>query len=53
VLADDSPASSLNKTELAVDFAQRSGGNKACSYDGLAGRGFFGLARQEAEVGQA
>jgi diguanylate cyclase (GGDEF)-like protein len=49
VLADDSPASSLNKTELAVDFAQRSGGNKACSYDGLAGRGFFGAVSNEAE----
>jgi diguanylate cyclase (GGDEF)-like protein len=49
VLADDSPASSLHKTELAVDFAQRSGGNKACSYNGLAERGFFGTVVQEAE----
>jgi diguanylate cyclase (GGDEF)-like protein len=49
VLADDSPASSLHKTELAVDFAQRSGGNKACSYNGLAERGFFGTVVKEAE----
>jgi GGDEF domain-containing protein len=51
VLADDSPPSSLHKTELAVDFAQRSGGNKACSYNGLAERGFFGAISKEAEVG--
>ncbi len=42
VLEDDSPASGLEKTEKAVDFARRSGGNKACSYLGLAQRGFFG-----------
>lgn len=42
VLADDSPGSGLEKTEKAVDFAQRSGGNKACSYLGLSRRGFFG-----------
>ena len=42
VLADDSPGSGLEKTEKAVDFARRSGGNKACSYLGLARRGFFG-----------
>jgi len=42
VCSDDSPASSLYKTELALDFARRSGGNKACSYDGLALRGLFG-----------
>jgi diguanylate cyclase (GGDEF)-like protein len=57
VLADDSPASSIEKTEKAVDFARRSGGNKACSYLGLARRGFFGTpmseAEAEAEVGLA
>ena len=42
VLADDSPSSGIEKTEKAVDFARRSGGNKACSYLGLARRGFFG-----------
>ena len=42
VMTDDSPASALEKTECAVDFAKRSGGNKACSYLGLVRRGFFG-----------
>jgi diguanylate cyclase (GGDEF)-like protein len=42
VMADDSPKSALEKTLLAVDFARRSGGNKASSYLGLAQRGFFG-----------
>ena len=42
VLADDSPSSALEKTELAVDFAQRTGRNKACSHLGLVRRGFFG-----------
>jgi diguanylate cyclase (GGDEF)-like protein len=41
VLADDSPSSALEKTERAVDFAKRSGGNKACSHLGLVRRGFF------------
>jgi diguanylate cyclase (GGDEF)-like protein len=52
VLADDSPASCIEKTEKAVDFARRSGGNKACSYVGLARRGFFGSAAvaEEAEL---
>jgi hypothetical protein len=52
VLADDSPASSIEKTEKAVDFARRSGGNKACSYLGLARRGFFGTPMSEAEAAQ-
>lgn len=42
VLADDSPSSALDKTERAVDFAQRSGCNKVCSHLGLVRRGFFG-----------
>jgi len=41
VLADDSPGSALEKTGQAVDFARRSGGNKACSYMGMVRRGFF------------
>jgi hypothetical protein len=41
-LADDSPSSALEKTERAVDFAQRSGSNRACSHLGLVRRGFFG-----------
>ncbi len=42
VQADDSPSSALEKTERAVDFAQRSGRNKVCSHIGLVRRGFFG-----------
>jgi len=44
VMADDSPSSALEKTERAVDFAQRSGSNKVCSHLGLVRRGFFGEA---------
>ncbi|WP_240538496.1 GGDEF domain-containing protein [Rhodoferax sp. PAMC 29310] len=50
VLADDSPSSALEKTERAVDFAQRSGRNRACSHLGLVRRGFFGGAPQVAAV---
>jgi diguanylate cyclase (GGDEF)-like protein len=42
VMANDSPSSALEKTERAVDFAQRSGHNKVCSHLGLVRRGFFG-----------
>ncbi|MBK1683555.1 GGDEF domain-containing protein [Rhodoferax fermentans] len=42
VRADDSPASALENTARAVDFARRGGGNKACSHLGLVRRGFFG-----------
>ena len=42
--ADDSPSSALEKTERAVDFAQRSGHNKVSSHLGLVRRGFFGEA---------
>jgi diguanylate cyclase (GGDEF)-like protein len=48
VMSDDSPSSALEKTERAVDFAKRSGGNKACSYLGLVRRGFF---REPPKVG--
>ena len=41
---DDSPASALANSDLAVDFARRCGGNKACSHLGLVRRGFFGAA---------
>jgi len=42
VMADDSPKTAMEKTQLAVDFARRGGGNKACSHLGLVQRGFFG-----------
>lgn len=45
VLADDSPSSALDKTDSAVDFARRSGGNKVCSHLGLVRRGFFGTGQ--------
>lgn len=51
VLEDDTPSSGLEKTEKAVDFARRSGGNKACSYLGLARRGFFGAPATDEETG--
>jgi GGDEF domain-containing protein len=41
VTSEDSPWTALEKTEKAVDFARRSGGNKACSHVGLVRRGFF------------
>ena len=49
VLPDDSPISALDKTQRAVDFARRSGGNKACSHLGLVRRGFFDAAGQVAD----
>lgn len=53
VLENDTPSSGLEKTEKAVDFARRSGGNKACSYLGLARRGFFGAPAMDEETSQA
>ncbi len=50
VTADDSPATSLEKTQRAVDFACRSGGNKACSFVGLTRRGFFAEAVADAQT---
>lgn len=46
VLPDDSPSSALEKTERALDFAQRSGGNRSCSHLGLVRRGFFAESRK-------
>lgn len=40
--AEDSPSSALEKTERAVDFAQRSGHNQAFSHLGLVRQGVFG-----------
>lgn len=53
VLADDSPSSGIEKTQKAVDFAQRSGGNKACSHMGLVRRGFFGRIGKVEEPSEA
>jgi len=46
VLADDSPTNCIEKTEKAVDFARRSGGNKACSYLGLLQRGIVDVPQR-------
>jgi diguanylate cyclase (GGDEF)-like protein len=42
VMADDSPSTALEKTERAVEFARKHGGNKAASHLDLVRRGFFG-----------
>jgi diguanylate cyclase (GGDEF)-like protein len=42
VMADDSPPTALEKTERAVEFARKQGGNQAASHLGLVRRGFFG-----------
>jgi len=49
---DDSPATAIESTDRAVDFARRAGGNKACSHPGLVRRGFFAgvTATQETPV---
>ncbi len=53
VLSDDSPDSCIAKTEKAVGFARRSGGNKASSYLGLVRRGFFGVPVANAQASVA
>lgn len=42
VTADDSPSTSLERAERAVDYAQRNGRNQVHSYDDLVRKGFFG-----------
>lgn len=42
IMADDSPSTALERTEQAVDFAQKNGRNKICSHLDLVRRGFFG-----------
>ncbi len=41
VTADDSPVTALEKTQLAVNFVRRGGGNKTSSHLGLVRRGFL------------
>ena len=50
VMADDSPSSALEKTERAVDFAQRSGQNQVSSHLGLVRRGLFGGAPKVGDI---
>lgn len=42
VLADDSPSTSLERAEQALEFARKSGHNKVCSHLDLVRRGLFG-----------
>jgi diguanylate cyclase (GGDEF)-like protein len=42
VLADDSPSTALERTEQAIDYAQKNGRNMVCSHPELVRRGFFG-----------
>lgn len=39
VLADDTPATALERTQDAIDFAQKNGRNKVCSHPDLVRRG--------------
>lgn len=47
---DDSPNSALEKTQLALDFAQRSGGNRVCSHLDWVRRGFFGDSPENVDL---
>ncbi len=44
VTAEDSPSTSLERAERAVDYAQRNGRNQVHSYDDLVRKGLFGDA---------
>jgi diguanylate cyclase (GGDEF)-like protein len=44
VTADDSPSTTLERAERAVDYAQRNGRNQVYSHDDLVRKGFFGDA---------
>jgi diguanylate cyclase (GGDEF)-like protein len=42
VTADDSPSTTLERSERAVDYAQRNGRNQVYSHDDLVRKGYFG-----------
>lgn len=50
VLPDDSPSTALERTEQAVDFAQKNGGDKVCSHPDLVRRGLFGEVARTGSV---
>lgn len=50
IMADDSPSTALERTEQAVDFAQKNGRNKVCSHLDLVRRGFFGAVTRTGAV---
>lgn len=50
VLADDSPSTALERTEQAIDYAQRNGRNKVCSHPELVRKGLFGEVSRTGSV---
>ncbi|MEK9951609.1 MAG: GGDEF domain-containing protein [Curvibacter sp.] len=50
VLADDSPSTALERTEQAIDYAQRNGRNKVCSHPELVRKGLFGEVARTGSV---
>jgi len=50
VLAEDSPSMALERTEQAIDFAQKNGRNKVCSHPDLVRRGLFGEVARTGSV---
>lgn len=50
VLADDSPSTALERTEQAIDFAQKNGRNTVCSHLDLVRRGLFGETARTGSV---
>lgn len=50
VLADDTPDAALERTEQAIDYAQKKGRNQVCSHPGLLRRGFFGEVHRAGTV---
>ena len=50
VLPDDSPSTALERTEQAVDFAQKNGGDKVSSHPDLVRRGLFGEVARTGSV---
>jgi diguanylate cyclase (GGDEF)-like protein len=50
ILADDSPAAALERSEQAIDFAQKQGRNKVASHPDLVRKGFFGAVSRTGGV---
>ena len=50
VLPDDSPSTALERTEQAVDYAEKNGGDKVVSHPDLVRRGFFGEVARTGSV---
>ncbi|WP_231495473.1 GGDEF domain-containing protein [Hylemonella gracilis] len=50
IQADDTPDAALERTEQAIDYAQKNGRNQVCSHAGLLRRGFFGMVQRAGTV---